>query len=136
MEQAHEALSRYLKDGKYHHRDKLAKMLKQDGFEQRCGYVTTKARRLGAVVVLGPDTGLYTSRPSGIDVLKDLRKRRKISFAYLYNVQVVAAYTVANWTKLVKRLDDDTAEELKGEVEYIQKMIPHLRRIFKKSGLE
>lgn len=135
-EQAHIALARYLSNGKRWHRDLLAEKLKNDGFTQRVGYVMTKARREGAVVVLSEEKGTYTSRPKGAEVLKDLRKRRKTGYAYIRNVRAVASYATANWQKLTKILDDDTARELKGEIEYVQKMVPHMAKQFLRQGLE
>lgn len=134
-EKAHQALVRYLSNGKYWHKDLLAQKLKDDGFTQRCSYVMTKARHEGGVVVLGHEKGTYTSRPNGVQVLKDLRKRRKTGYAWIRNVRAVASYATANWKKLTRILDDDTTLELKGEVEYIQKMVPYMARQFLKQGL-
>ena len=134
-EQAHIALSRYLSNGKYWHRDLLAQKLKEDGFPHKVSYVMTKARREGHVVVLGDNPGTYTSRPTGVQVLKDLRKRRKTGYAHIRNVRAVASYAIANWKKLTKVLDDDTTLELKGEIEYVQRMVPYMARQFVKQGL-
>jgi len=134
-EKAYQALARYLSNGKKWHRDMLADKLKTDGFPQKVGYVMTRARREGHVVVLGDEKGTYTSRPTGAQALKDLRKRRKTSYAWIRNVRAVAAYVTANWKKLSKALDDDDALELKTEVDYVQKMVPHMARLFIKQGL-
>jgi hypothetical protein len=134
-EQAYEALVRYLRNGKYWHRKDLATRLKSDGHVQRVGYVMTKARRNGHVVVLGPEPGTYTSQPTGAEVLKDLRKRRKVSYAWIRNVQAVAGYALSNWGRVTSKLDKDAKLLLRAEIDYLQSMVPDMETKFQKAGL-
>jgi hypothetical protein len=90
---------------------------------------------MGYVVVLGTSRGTYSSQPSGVEVLKDLRKRRKVSFAWIRNVQAVAAYATSNWGQVTKGLTSAQQTTLRAEIAYIQRMVPYILNTFKRAGL-
>lgn len=136
VEQAHEALVRHLADGRHHSVAKLEQRLQKAGYTQRIGYLQSKARRHGNVIVAGSEPRTCSSRPTFNETFKDLRKRRKTSFAYIRNGAAVAKYAASNWRHLVTGKNKAARDEMKAEIDYFNKMIPALARVFQRMGLD
>jgi len=136
VEQAHEALMRYLSDGRHHGIAKLEQRLRKDGYTQRIGYIQSKARKRGNVVVAGIKPRTCSSRPTFNETLRDLRRRRKTSYAYLRNGAAVSKYAASNWRYLSAGKNRAAREELKAEIDYFNKMIPAVARVSQRMGLD
>jgi len=99
-------------------------------------YVMTAARKRGKLCVYtGPDTG-YTATPDGDEALKDIRKRRRISAAWIRNVRAVVAYVKKNQARLIASMSADDIIELRKEMKYHAAMLTSIKSHCAANGLK
>jgi DNA-binding PadR family transcriptional regulator len=98
-------------------------------------YVMTAARKRGKLCVYtGPKTG-YTATPDGHEALVDIRKRRRVSIAWLRNVRAVITYVKANIGRLVNNMKPAEAGELRKEIKHNEAAVRQLDMLTKTNGL-
>ena len=112
------------------------KALGYDVTEGSVSYVMTAARKQGRLCVYtGPKTG-YAATPSGNEALVDIRKRRRISRAWLKNVTAVIRYVKANQGKLIQGMASEDVAELRKEIKYNEEALKSISRIHQTNGLQ
>jgi len=112
------------------------KALGYDVTDNSVSYVMTAARRQGRLCVYtGPKNG-YTATPSGIEALVDIRKRRRISRAWLKNVGAVIRYVKGNIAKLTQGMTPADAAELRKEIKYNEEALKSITRLHQTNGLQ
>ena len=117
---AYKELVAILKKGSYYAKVYIIMQLKAAGYkvdENSVSYVMTSARQHGHLCVYAPKQG-YTASPNGKEALVDIRKRRRISDAWLRNVKALVVYVRKNWKSLAAQLDPEVISELKRELSY------------------
>jgi len=99
-------------------------------------YVMTSARRRGNLCVFtGKRTG-YTATPDGLESLVDIRKRRRISRAWIRNATAVVKYVQANLPKLSANMTTTDLAELRKEVRYHGAVLKNIDALYKQIGVK
>jgi ATP-dependent Zn protease len=135
---AWQELVNLLKASRYVQKVTILAKLKALGYdlnENSVSYVMTAARKQGKLCVYtGPKQG-YTSTPSGIEALVDIRKRRRISRAWLKNVGAVIRYVKGNIAKLTQGMTPADTAELRKEIKYNEEALKGIERLHQTNGL-
>jgi hypothetical protein len=134
---AYKELVELMKSGSYYAKVYLIAKLKAAGYavdETNISYVMTSARKHAHLCVYVPKQG-YTSSPNGLESLVDIRKRRRISAAWLRNVVALVAYVRKNWSSLTASMKSEDATALKKELSYHAAAVSSNDDLKKKYGL-
>lgn len=112
--------------------------LKALGYEfdvDTVSYVMTAVRKNGQLCVYTKDNG-YTAIPDGRESLFDIRKRRRISAAWLRNARPLVEYVNDNMAVLTATMTQTDVSELKRELDYHSAVLKSLESIRTRNGLE
>lgn len=134
---AYKELVALLKKSTYVKKVQIISQLKSAGYdidEDSVSYVMTMARKQGYLCVYTGKNG-YTAKPTGVESLVDIRKRRRISFAWLSNITALVVYVRGNWARLTKGLSPDVVAELRNEIDYNGAALRELGKLSEKFGL-
>ena len=135
---AWQELVNLLKTSQYVQKVQILSQLQALGYHinaDSLSYVMTAARKRGKLCVYtGPKNG-YTATPDGHEALVDIRKRRRVSFAWLKNVGPVITYVQANIGKLTNGMKPAEAAELRKEIKHNRAAVQQLRMLTKANGL-
>jgi hypothetical protein len=119
----HKALVALLASGThtYYEKSYMVAHLKACGYDvsnASVSYVMTAARKRGNICVFVPAVYGYTSKPSGDAVLRDIRKRRRVSNSWIQNIKALVAYAKKNWYSVTGCMSAKDAAALKQEIKY------------------
>jgi hypothetical protein len=135
---AWQELVNLLKSGSYFKKVAILAKLKALGYdvnENSVSYVMTSARKRGNLCVYAGSKG-YTSTPKGRESLVDIRKRRRISIAWLKNIDALIKYVEKNWGSLTAPMKMTDRNELRNEIKYNKSAVPALLRLASSNGLK
>jgi len=136
---AWQELVAFLKTSKYVQKVQILAQLKSIGYDvtdDSVSYVMTAARKQGNLCVYtGPRTG-YTATPSGNEALSDVRKRRRVSLAWLKNAIAEIRYVKANKAKLLPYMTATDAIELDKEIRYHAAAVKSAEGLRRTGGLQ
>lgn len=134
---AWQELVNLLRTGTYFDKAFIVAKLKAAGYDvdkNNVSYVMTSVRKNGKICVCG-DNG-YTATPNGHESLVDIRKRRRVSIAWLENIDALIKYVEQKWSNLIGGMDAAEKIELGREIKYNKAAISMLRQIARANGLK
>lgn len=105
----------------YYEKSYIIAHLKSYGYDvskTNVSYVMTAARRHGNICVFVPKLRSYTAMPIGSEALHDIRKRRRVSNAWIQNIKALVEYATKNWTFVTGSMATKDVYDLKQEIKY------------------